>query len=428
MFGMDTMSDAMSGLKDSPAFGQMLIMFSNPVMGILVGTLLTAIIQSSSASDGILQALSLTVAIPYSTAIPIILGQNIGTTITPILSAITGNTESKRVAIACLYIKVIGVVAVCAVFYILHGILDFAFMNTNVTILSIATIHTLFNLFSTIILMPFCKLIEKLTIMTFKDTKPRETTAFDTLDDRFLDMPSFAVEKCRELICDMIDIAHKSVSDATKLIEGFDKEAVNKIEESEGLVDMYEDKISTYLVKLAGGNLTNRDSKQVTELLHCVGDIERISDHAVNITEALEELHDKELSFSASAIKDITVISAAVNEILDLSSKALATNDLDIARNVEPLEQVIDKLKLKIKANHIQRLQSGDCSMEMGFILSDLLTNFERVADHCSNIAVCMIELAHGSFDTHEYLNNVKTSGDEAFVSMYNQYKQKYVI
>ena len=428
MFGMDTMSDAMSGLKDSPAFGQMLIMFSNPVMGILVGTLLTAIIQSSSASVGILQALSLTVAIPYSTAIPIILGQNIGTTITPILSAITGNTESKRVAIACLYIKVIGVVAVCAVFYILHGILDFAFMNTNVTILSIATIHTLFNLFSTIILMPFCKLIEKLTIMTFKDTKPRETTAFDTLDDRFLDMPSFAVEKCRELICDMIDIAHKSVSDATKLIEGFDKEAVNKIEESEGLVDMYEDKISTYLVKLAGGNLTNRDSKQVTELLHCVGDIERISDHAVNITEALEELHDKELSFSASAIKDITVISAAVNEILDLSSKALATNDLDIARNVEPLEQVIDKLKLKIKANHIQRLQSGDCSMEMGFILSDLLTNFERVADHCSNIAVCMIELAHGSFDTHEYLNNVKTSGDEAFVSMYNQYKQKYVI
>lgn len=428
MFGMDTMSGAMSGLKDSPAFGRMLIMFSNPVMGILVGTLLTAIIQSSSASVGILQALSLTVAIPYSTAIPIILGQNIGTTITPILSAITGNTESKRVAIACLYIKVIGVVVVCAVFYILNGILDFAFMNANVTILSIATIHTLFNVLSTIILMPFCKLVEKLTVMTFRDTKPRENTVFDTLDDRFLAMPSFAVEKCRELICDMIDIAHKSVSDATALVSAFDRETVDRIAESEGLVDMYEDKLSTYLVKLAGGNLTHSDSKQVTELLHCVGDIERISDHAVNITEALEELHDKELSFSASAIKDITVISAAVNEILDLSSKALATNDLDIARNVEPLEQVIDKLKLKIKANHIQRLQSGDCSMEMGFILSDLLTNFERVADHCSNIAVCMIELAHGSFDTHEYLNNVKTSGDDAFVSMYNEYKQKYVI
>lgn len=428
MFGMDTMSGAMSALKDSPAFGQMLIMFSNPVMGILVGTLLTAIIQSSSASVGILQALSLTVAIPYSTAIPIILGQNIGTTITPILSAITGNVESKRVAIACLYIKVIGVVVVCAVFYILHGILDFAFMDANVTILSIATIHTLFNVLSTVILMPFCKLIEKLTILTFKDTKPRETTVFDTLDERFLSMPSFAVEKCRELICDMIDIAHKSVTAATALISEFDKDAVEKINDSEGLVDMYEDKLSTYLVKLAGGNLTHADSKQVTELLHCVGDIERISDHAVNITEALEELNEKELSFSPAAISDITVISNAVNEIIELSARALASNDLDIARSVEPLEQVIDKLKLKIKANHIQRLQSGDCSMEMGFILSDLLTNFERVADHCSNIAVCMIELAHGSFDTHEYLNNVKTSGDDAFVSMYNEYKQKYVI
>jgi phosphate:Na+ symporter len=319
-------------------------------------------------------------------------------------------------------------VVVCAVFYILHGILDFAFMGANVTILSIATIHTLFNVFSTIILMPFCKLIEKLTMMTFKETKPRETTVFDTLDERFLSMPSFAVEKCRELICDMIGIAHKSVVDATALISKFDRTSVDEINESEGLVDMYEDKLSTYLVKLAGGNLTHADSKQVTELLHCVGDIERISDHAVNITEALEELNDKELSFSPAAISDISIISAAVNEIIELSSRALASNDLEVARSVEPLEQVIDKLKLKIKANHIQRLQSGDCSMEMGFILSDLLTNFERVADHCSNIAVCMIELAHGSFDTHEYLNNVKTSGDDTFVSQYEYYKQKYVI
>ncbi len=428
MFGMDTMSGAMSSLKDSPAFGKMLIMFSNPVMGILVGTLLTAIIQSSSASVGILQALSLTVAIPYSTAIPIILGQNIGTTITPILSSITGNTEARRVAIACLYIKVIGVVIVCAAFYVLHGILDFGFMDANVTILSIATIHTLFNVLSTIILMPLCKVIERLTIMTFKETKTRETTAFDTLDDRFLEIPSFAVEKCRELICDMMDIARKSVSDATELVLCFDKKIVEDIARSEGLVDMYEDKISTYLVKLAGVNLTNDDSKQVTELLHCVGDIERISDHAVNITEALEELNTKEFAFSDSAIKDVRVISAAVNEILELSAQALASNDLDIARSVEPLEQVIDKLKLKIKANHIQRLQSGYCSMEMGFILSDLLTNFERVADHCSNIAVCMIELDHGSFETHEYLNNVKTSGDDTFISQYNHFKQKYVI
>ena len=428
MFGMDTMSGAMSGLKDSPAFGQMLIMFSNPVMGIIVGTLLTAIIQSSSASVGILQALSLTVAIPYSTAIPIILGQNIGTTITPILSSITGNTEAKRVAIACLYIKVIGVVIVCAVYYVLHGIFDFAFMDANVSIMSIAAIHTLFNILSTIILMPFCRFIEMLTIKTFKDTKAREATVFDTLDDRFLDIPSFAVEKCRELICDMVDIARRSVSDATQLISAFDKATVEKISESESLVDMYEDKISTYLVRLGGTNLSADDSKQVTELLHCIGDIERISDHAVNITEAVEELNDKELSFSPSAVKDIAVISDALNEILELSARALTTNDLEIAKSIEPLEQVIDKLKLKIKANHIQRLQSGDCSMEMGFILSDLLTNFERVADHCSKIGVCMIEIAHGSFETHEYLNHVKKFGDNDFNEKYEMYKSKYAI
>ena len=428
MFGMDTMSGAMAGLKDSPAFGRMLIMFSNPIMGILVGTVLTAIIQSSSASVGILQALSVSVAIPYSTAIPIILGQNIGTTITPILSAITGNTESKRVAIACLYIKVIGVVVVCAVYYTLNGIMNFAFMGENVTILSIALIHTFFNIVSTIILMPFCGLIEKLTIKSIKETKVRVATEFDTLDERFLGIPSFAVEKCRELICNMADIAKKSVADATLLISEFDRESYAKIEESETLVDMYEDKISTYLVKISEKNLTNDDNKHVTELLHCIGDIERISDHAVNICEAVEEINDKDLAFSEAATRDISVISSAVNEILDITSAALAANDLELAKKVEPLEQVIDKLKLKIKANHIQRLQSGDCSMEMGFILSDLLTNFERIADHCSNIAVCMIEIAHGSFDTHEYLNNIKTSGDDNFVSQYDYYKQKYVI
>ena len=428
MFGMDIMSGAMSGLKDSPAFGQMMIMFSNPVMGIIVGTLLTAVIQSSSASVGILQALSLTVAIPYSTAIPIILGQNIGTTITPILSSITGNTESKRVAIACLYIKVIGVVIVCAVFYVLNGILDFAFMDNNVSILSIAAIHTLFNIFSTVILMPFCNGIEALTVKSIRSAKVRESTEFDTLDDRFLDIPSFAVEKCRALICDMANIAKQSVADATLLLSGYDKSVVDKVEKNESLVDVYEDKISTYLVKIASTNLSADDSKQVTELLHCIGDIERISDHAVNITEAMTELNDKQLSFSESAISDISVISGAVNEVLELATLALAENDLEIAKKVEPLEQVIDRLKLKIKANHIQRLQSGDCSMEMGFILSDLLTNFERVADHCSNIAVCMIEIAHGSFETHEYLNYIKTSGDDSFVSRYDYYKRKYVL
>ncbi len=428
MFGMDMMSGAMSGLKDDPAFGKLLIMFSNPVLGITVGTLLTAIIQSSSASVGILQALALTVAIPYSTAIPIILGQNIGTTITPILSSITGNTESKRVALACLYIKIIGVVIVYAAFIALDFVFDFAFMDTDVSGMTIAIVHTLFNIISTIVLIPFCSLIEKLTIKTIKATKTVEATQFDTLDERFLTVPSFAVEKCRDLVCEMARIARESIYDATKLLTKYDSTVIKKVEESETLVDTYEDKISTYLVKIASTKLSSDDSKIVTELLHCIGDIERISDHAVNITEALAEIKEKNLAFSEAAQNDLKVISAAVNEVLTLATDALYTGNLEIAKSVEPLEQVIDRLKLKIKANHIVRLQNGTCSMEMGFILSDLLTNFERVADHCSNIAVCLIEIAHGSLETHEYLNHLKNSGEDSYVNQYNTYKKKYVL
>lgn len=429
MFGMDMMSGAMAGLKDDPAFGKMLIMFSNPVLGIAVGTILTAIIQSSSASVGILQALALTVAIPYSTAIPIILGQNIGTTITPILSSITGNTESKRVALACLYIKIIGVVIVYSVFVALDFALDFAFMDTNVTSMTIAIVHTLFNIISTVILIPFTSLIEKLTIKTVKGSKTTQFTEFDTLDERFLQVPSFAVEKCRDLVCEMAKIARDSIHDAAKLLNGYDSTIVKEVEKSETLVDVYEDKISTYLVKIAGvNNVSSDDSRIVTELLHCIGDIERISDHAVNITEAITEIKDKDLAFSEAAQHDLKVISSAVNEVLTLATDALYTGNLEIAKSVEPLEQVIDRLKLKIKANHIARLQTGDCSMEMGFILSDLLTNFERVADHCSNIAVCLIEIAHGSFETHEYLNHLKNSGEDTYVNQYNNYKRKYVL
>ena len=428
MFGMDMMSGAMSGLKDDPAFGKMLVMFSNPVLGIVAGTILTAIIQSSSASVGILQALALTGAIPFSTAIPIILGQNIGTTITPILSSITGNTESKRVALACLYIKIIGVVIVYSAFIALNAAFDFEFMDTNVTSMTIAVVHTLFNIISTIILIPFCGLIEKLTVKSVKSSQNTKTTEFDTLDERFLSIPSFAVEKCRDLVCDIAQMARKSINDATKLLSQYDSAVVKEVEKNEALVDTYEDKISTYLVKIASTNLSADDSKIVTELLHCIGDIERISDHAVNITEALTESKEKDLAFSSAAKSDLRVISSAVNEVLTLATDALYTGNLEIAKSVEPLEQVIDRLKLKIKANHIVRLQNGICSMEMGFILSDLLTNFERVADHCSNIAVCLIEIAHGSFETHEYLNHLKNSGEDSYVSLYNTYKKKYVL
>ncbi len=427
MFGMDTMSNSMSALKDSKTFAEMLIMFSNPVMGILTGTLLTAIIQSSSASVGILQALTLTCSIPYSTAIPIILGQNIGTTITPILSSISGNTESKRVAFACLYIKMIGVIIVSVIFYALHSILDFAFMSQDISIMAVAVVHTSFNIFSTIILMPFCKAIEKLTIKTIKG-KENEADIFDTLDERFLSIPAFAVDKCRELVCGMAEISRDSIFASTSLITDYDESKIQDILDSESEVDRYEDKVSTYLVKIAGQNMSDKDSKEVMELLHVIGDVERISDHSVNILEVAKEINEKGIVFSESARHDIDVISHAVCHILNLATDALVTENLEIAKKVEPLEQVIDRLKRKIKNNHIHRLKEGDCTVERGFILSDLLTNYERIADHCSNIAVCLIEIAHGSFETHEYLSHVKADGENDFTERYDKYKKKYSI
>lgn len=427
MFGMEMMSDSVSGLRDNETFIKLLTMFSNPILGILVGTIFTAVIQSSSASVGVLQALSLSCAIPYSTAIPVILGQNIGTTITPIISSISGNTESKRVAMACLYIKLIGVVIVVGIFYLLNGFLDFAFMSQNVSALSIAAIHTLFNILSTIILIPFCNAIENLTVKTIRGKKEaEEIDDFATLDDRFLEMPSFAVEKCKELVCKMATISGEAFEKAAKLLDHYDEAEFQVVKDLETMIDKYEDKTGTYLVKIAEHNMSSKDSKVVTELLHCVGDIERISDHALSIAEAAKEVFDKEIQFSEKATADIHIINAAVAEILALTTKALETEDIAVAQRVEPLEQVIDRLKRKIKNGHIDRLRQGDCTMELGFILSDLLNNYARISDHCSNIAVCYIEIAIDSFETHEYLNQVKYGGEGGFGDMYEEYKKKY--
>ncbi len=429
MFGMEAMSGAMSGLKDSESFKQILIMFKNPVLGILTGTILTAIIQSSSASVGILQALAITGVIPYSTAIPIILGQNIGTTITPVLSSLSGNTDSKRVAVSCVYIKMIGVVVVSGIFYALDAFIGFGFMSQTASPFDIAVIHTLFNIISTVILIPFTSAIEKLAMKTFKDKKNnQEYNIFARLDDRFLSMPGFAVEKSHELVCEMANITKESITKATELIGKYDEKIAQNLLEDEALVDKYEDKISTYLVKLSSCELTDKDSKSVTELLHVIGDVERMSDHSVNILEVAKELHDKEITFSPQAQKDLKVMVSAVCEIVELSTTALVNNDIESAKLVEPLEQVIDRLKLKIKASHIQRLKDGDCTVEYGFILSDILTNCERISDHCSNIAVCMIEIAHGSFETHEYLSHVKSDGENDFAVRYDEYKKKYAL
>ena len=429
MFGMEAMSASVEGLRNNERFTNLLTMFSNPVMGILVGTVFTAIIQSSSASVGVLQALSLSCFIPYSTAIPVILGQNIGTTITPIVSAISGNTESKRVAFTCLYIKMIGVIIVTGVFYLLHQVMDFAFMAQKAGALDIAVIHTLFNIISTVILFPFISLIEKLALITIKSkAEEEEKDVFAALDERFLEMPSFAVEKCRELVCNMANISRESFKIAVKLLDNFDNNVFDEVSRLESLVDKYEDKASTYLIKIVAKNMSSKDSKVVSELLHCIGDIERISDHALNIAEAAQEIYDKKITFSEKAKEDIAVITAAVDEVLELATISLINDDIDIAKRVEPLEQVIDNLKRKIKDGHITRLRQGDCTMELGFVLSDLLTNYERVADHCSNIAVCFIEISRNSFETHEYLNRIKSGEQVEFTKLYDSYTRKYFI
>lgn len=430
MFGMDAMSGAVEGLRDNQSFTNILVMFSNnPIMGILVGTIFTAIIQSSSASVGVLQALSLTCIIPYSTAIPVILGQNIGTTITPIISSVSGNTESKRVAYSCLYIKMIGVAVTCGVFYLLNSFIGFGIMDQRATAIDIAVIHTVFNIISTVILMPFCTMIEKLAVNTIKGSnKDRELDILDTLDDRFLSIPSFAVEKSKELVCEMANLSVDALRKSGLLLDNYENDDYEKIKELEELIDKYEDKISTYLVKLAAKQMSAKDSKVVTELLHCIGDIERISDHAVNIAKAAKEVYDKKISFSPKAKEDITIMNAAVIEILELTTNTLVNDDMETAKRVEPLEQVIDRLKRKIKNGHINRLRQGDCTMELGFILSDLINNYERVADHCSNIAVCIIEMTHDSMEVHEYLHKLKAEEGTEFQDMYETYKAKYYI
>lgn len=431
MFGMDAMSTSMEGLKESEAFMNILTKFKNPMLGILSGTILTAIIQSSSASVGILQALSATGVIPYSVALPIILGENLGATVTPILSAINGNTDSKRVAFSCLYIKILGVAIVGIIFYALNAVFGFAFMNEPSSFMGIAVVHTLFNVFSTIILIPFTKQIERTARLVIKgksNEKQAGENPIDTLDDRFLAYPSYAIERSRNLVIDMAITAKNSLIASTELIDNYDKEKAAKIHEDEHKIDTYEDKISTYLVKIAGKPLSVSDSEATTKLLHIIGDIERIGDHAENIVKVAEEIHQKKIQFSDEAWNEIKIITDAIVEILNITMTSLENDDIELAKHIEPLEQIIDRLKHKLKNRHFARLQAGKCTIELGFVFSDLLANYERVADHCSNIGVCIIQIANDSMDTHEYLHNVKSNGDNEFFARYDQYKEKYNI
>ena len=429
MFGMETMSSSMSGLKDSGIFARLLVMFSNPVMGILAGFLLTALIQSSSAAVGVLQAISITGAIHFSEALPLILGANIGAALTPMLSAINGNANAKRVAALCMEIKVISVAAIAGVFYIANGIFGFPLMQDSVNAVYIAVIHTIFNLLATAVLMPFSARLEKLAIASVKEKRERKLAdVFDTLDERFLMMPGYAVEKCNELVKQMAEISKSMILMSLGMLYNYDEKKAEEIEENEKLVDTYEDKLSTYLVHLALGKLSERDSKTVTHLLHVVGDLERISDHAVNVVSTAKEISVKSIEFSGDAKREISVMLNAIYEILEITMNALETDDRELAKRVEPLEQTIDNLKRIIKNNHIERLRDGLCTIEFGFVLSDLITNCERVADHCSNIAVSILEMKHNSMDTHQYLNEVKNEGRNQFFELYEEYKNKYAI
>lgn len=426
MFGMEMMSTAMEPLAEMEGFRNLMVMFNNPILGVLLGIVLTAVIQSSSAAIGILQALSLTGAISYGMAIPIIMGQNIGTCITALLSSIGVSKNAKRVAAVHVYFNLIGTALLLSAFYVSDMIFDFAFTGSSIEPAGIAIIHSIFNVATTVILFPFSKLLEKLARKTVKDKKATGKSSF--IDDRLLNVPALAVSEGKDYTVQMGQIAIEALLDSISLVEKFDTKIVDKIIESEKKLDDYEDKLGTFLVKVSSHDLTDADSNMVSTLLHVIGDFERIGDHAVNIAKAAQEISDKQISFSENATAELKVATNAIKEILELTEKAFAENDFALAKQVEPLEQVIDDLLAEIKSRHIARLTGGKCTIELGFVLSDLLTNYERVSDHCSNIAVCQIQISKSVFDTHEYLNNYKTSGSETFTHSFDEYKNKYIL
>ena len=425
MFGMDTMSGAVAGLQDVPEFQSIFLMFTNPVLGVLAGAILTAIIQSSSASVGILQALSATGQVTYGAAIPIIMGQNIGTCVTAMISSVGANKNAKRAAVVHLLFNIIGTCVWLSVFYLINAVVHFDFVGNSIDQLGIAVVHTTFNVLCTVLLFPFSGLLEKLACRLVRDDKVPEQ--IQILDERLLSTPPVAIGRCQEVAETMARISMDALRTGCRLIEHYDAKEAQAVRETEKEADQYEDMLGTYLVKLGRENLSERDNRQVSKLLHIIGDFERISDHAVNVVESAEEMRSKGLHFSPQAKQELNVLTSAVGEIMDLSLDAFLKDDPDLAVKVEPLEQVVDTLKEQLRNRHILRLQRGECTIELGFVWSDRLTDLERVADHCSNIAGCVIEMSHGSLDVHEYLDYIK-GGSIAFQRAYNAYARKYAL
>jgi len=427
MFGMEIMSDSVKGLADVPAFVNLFTTFSNPLLGVLAGTIVTGIIQSSSASVGILQALANSGLVTYASAIPIIMGQNIGTCVTALISSVGANKNAKRVAIAHLYFNVIGTVLFLVIYYILRSFINDALLATPISAFGIAIFHSIFNIASTIIMFPFIGQLEKLAIKTIHDDG-KDTVVDSILDERLLITPSIAIEQSRKTTCEMAEITRQSLLDSLEMLTNYNDKKATAIIDAERKVDVYEDKIGSYLVKISMRNLSEQDSREVSKLLHCIGDFERISDHARNIVECAQEKSDKKLHFSTAAKDDLEVISRAVLEIIDIAVNCFTTNDLVLASEVEPLEQVVDTLKANINSRHIARLQSGLCTIELGMILSDLLTNLERVADHCSNIAISVIEMEqYGELNNHKYLRDLrKGQQGEEFSKKYTELLSRF--
>ena len=434
MVGMTLMSDAVSGLKNDPEFASILTLFNNPLFGVLAGTILTAIVQSSSASIGILQALSVTGAISFGTAIPIVLGQNIGTCVTAMLSAMGANKNGKRTAVAHLFFNVIGVTFWLGMYYLVGWILNltgvydiFALANgTTINMWGIAAIHTIFKILAIALMWPFTKLLEKLACAIVKgdDKKGDEYTSM--LDERLLDTPEVAIERCRTVAVRMAELSIVPFNKAIQLIKNYDPKVAQEIRDAEDRVDAYEDALGSYLVKLSARSMSETDSLEVTKLLHMIGDFERISDHSVNLLESAEEMKDKELSFSEYAQRELQVMYDALGEITAITQEAFIEANIDKATLVEPLEQVVDYLKDQIKLQHVIRVQKSQCTIEHGFVLSDILNNLERVSDHCSNIAGCLIEISRNDdLNLHNYLHEVKSGGKE-FQENYSKFMEKY--
>ncbi len=427
MCGLQTMSSAVSPLKESAVFTEILTKFSNPFLGVLIGIVVTAILQSASAAVGLLQALTVTGSIDFSLAFPVIMGMGIGAAAPVLLSSLSANTNGKRTAFVYLFNDLFGAIFISIIFYTINAFVEFPFMHCTMTPVSVALLNSVFRIVTVVLLFPFIRYMEKLVTWLFKD-KPEELedrAEIEKLEERFIGNPDLAIERCRQVIGFMAEKARKNLFRAMDLLSEYDQERFEKVLQQEDVIDQYEDKLGSYLIKITKGEVSDAQSRELSLMLHAIGDLERIGDHAVNIVEAAKEIYDKKITFSQEAKAELDVLSSAIREIVSLALETFVNEDIELAGRVEPLEETVDILCDELKLRHINRLQNGTCTLNQGFIFNDLITNYERVSDHCSNLGVAVVELETKLDNAHEYMNRVK---DSQFTSYFNDYKEKYAI